>query len=108
MLTPRNHSLTFNSLKKLRWAKENLSPKARMRYYAKDAADVLRQMPRVLNDAKTLMDDVRTRGFTLSPETIATMQSQRDAYHRAWLRLGWAALIILTALFASDLYLILE
>ena len=90
------------------WAKENLSPKARMRYYAKDAADVLRQMPRVLNDAKTLMDHVREQGFTLSPATVAQLQAQSHAHHRAWLRLGWAALIVLTALFAGELYLILE
>ena len=90
------------------WAKENLSPKARLKYYTQDTIDVIRQMPRVLNDAKTLMDNVRERGFTLSPETLKRMQAQREAHHRAWLRLGWAAVILIAAIFSSELYLILE
>jgi ubiquinone biosynthesis protein len=90
------------------WAKENLSPKARLKYYSQDTIDVLRQLPRVLNDAKTLMDTVRDQGFTLSPDTVARIHAQRASQHRAWLRLGWAALILLGALLFSDLYLILE
>ena len=92
----------------MNWAKDNLSPKARMKYYAQDTIDVIRQMPRVMNDAKTLLDKVREQGVTLSPETLAAMQSQRAAHHRAWLRLGWTALLLLGAIFFSEIYLILE
>ena len=65
-------------------------------------------MPRVLNDAKTLLDNVRERGFTLAPETLKRMQAQREAHHRAWLRLGWTAVILIAAIFSGELYLILE
>lgn len=78
------------------WAKEHLSPRARIKNYAKETAEVIRDMPRVLRETKAFMDDIRERGFTLSPESMAGVKQQRATQHSAWLRLGWAVIALLT------------
>ena len=76
------------------WAGEHLSGPARVKAYAKEAADTLRDAPRVLRETKAFLEKIEEQGITLSPQSLAHLQVQRAAHHRQWLRLGWAALLL--------------
>lgn len=76
------------------WASEHLSGPARVKAYAKEAADTLRDAPRVLRETKAFLEKIEEQGITLSPQSLAQLQVQRAAHHRQWLRLGWAALLL--------------
>jgi len=86
------------------WAKKNLSPGARARDYAREAFDVVRQMPRVLRETKELLDEVKASGLPISQAAISELHAQRSRHHRRWMRLGWALILLLAALLASQLY----
>jgi len=86
------------------WAKEHLSPRARIKNYAKETAEVIRDMPRVLRETKAFMDDIRAHGFTLSPESMAGVKNQRATQHRALIRLGWVLVALLTSVLGLEIY----
>lgn len=86
------------------WAKQHLSPRARMKNYAKETAEVLRDMPRVLRETKQFMDDIRAHGFTLSPQSTAGIKNQRAAHHQSLIRLGWALTGLLTIWLGLEIY----
>ena len=80
------------------WADTHLSPRARIKSYAKEAADTLRDTPRVLRDVKEYLEDVREHGITLSPTSLAALEAQRALQHRSYLRLGWTAMLLAVAI----------
>lgn len=90
------------------WAREHFSPKARLRNYARDTAEVLQHMPTVLREVKQFMDDVKQHGVPVAKTSLEPMLRQRQRYQRAWLRLGWAFLLLLAAIFAGELYRLVE
>lgn len=79
------------------WADEHLSPRARIKTYAKEAADMLRDAPRTLRDIRDYVERTKTTGIELAPSSFAPLAAQREKQHKAWLRLGWTALALLTA-----------
>ena len=83
------------------WAKEHLSPRARMKAYAKEATEVLRDAPRMLREVKDFIADTKENGLRVSPASMAHLEAQRAAHHRAWMRLGWT----IAALVAASLLL---
>lgn len=87
-----------------RWADENFSGPARVKAFAKEAADTLRDAPRVLREAKEFLQDVKSQGITLSAQSLASLEEQRAAHHRAWMRLGWVFALLLAALLGLQLY----
>lgn len=48
-----------------------------MKNYAKETAEVLRDMPRVLRETKQFMDDIRAHGFTYRPSTASRTSARR-------------------------------
>jgi ubiquinone biosynthesis protein len=86
------------------WAKDNLSPRARLKHYAKDAAEILCDLPLVLKDAKQMMDALRDQGVTLSPDSFAPLATQRARQHKAYLRLGWAGLATVIGYILLDFF----
>ncbi len=75
------------------WASEHLSGPARVKSFAREAADTLRDTPRVLREVKQFLETTQRDGVTLSPQSLAKLEEQRAAHHRQWLRLGWTAFI---------------
>ncbi|MFZ8501836.1 hypothetical protein ACO1MR_14115, partial [Staphylococcus aureus] len=57
------------------WAARNLSPAAMARSFAKEAVDNLRDMPRVMREAREFLIDIKHRGITLSPDSMAALQA---------------------------------
>jgi ubiquinone biosynthesis protein len=86
------------------WARKNLSPRARLQNYAKDAVGVLTQMPKVLREARELLDEVKASGLPVSQRALAEMQASRRYQHRALLRLGWVVAGLLAALSGLLIY----
>lgn len=89
------------------WADENFSGPARAKAYAKDVRDTLADAPRVLREAKDFLEKVKEQGITLSAQSLASLEAQRAAHHRAWMRLGWAAtsvFALLLGLLAWELF----
>jgi ubiquinone biosynthesis protein len=86
------------------WAREHLSPRARIKSSLRDAAEVLRDTPRMLLHTKAYLEKIQLEGITLSSQSLAAMQAQRTAQHRDWLRLGYAAIALL-ALSVAGLWL---
>jgi ubiquinone biosynthesis protein len=80
------------------WADEHFSGPARAKLYAKEVAETLRDTPRVLREAKEFLENVKENGITLSAQSLASLEAQRAAHHRQWLRLGWAAFGVLALL----------
>lgn len=76
------------------WANEHLSGPARVKDFAREAAETLRDAPRVLRETKAFLEKIEQEGMTLSPKSLKHLEEQRAAHHRQWLRLGWTALII--------------
>ena len=75
------------------WASEHLGAKARIRDFAKEASETLRDAPRVMREAKEFLAKIEQEGVTLSAKSLAHLEEQRAAHHRQWLRLGWTALL---------------
>lgn len=86
------------------WARKNLSPQARVKNYAREAVDVMSQMPRVLREAKALMEDIKANGMPINQATLSALQAQKSRHHRAWLRFAWAVLTLLACVFFSEVY----
>ncbi len=84
------------------WAKEHLSAPARAKLFAKEAASTLRDAPRVLRELKHFAEQIESGGITLNPKSLAHLESQRAAHHRARMRLGWAIFLALAALAATQ------
>ena len=76
------------------WAKQHLSKPAMVKNFAREAAETMRDTPRVLREAKQFLDDVQKHGVTLSAASLASLEAQRAAQHRAWMRLGWTAIVV--------------
>jgi ubiquinone biosynthesis protein len=81
------------------WAKENLLGPARMKRFAKEAAETLRDAPRVMREAKEFLNKIQQEGVTLSAQSLAQLQAQRAAHHRQWLRFAWSVLAVAIAAF---------
>ena len=77
------------------WAKEHLSPRARIQSTLRDAAEVLRDTPRMLLQTKAYLEKIEAEGLTLSQQSLITLEAQRAAQHRDWLRIGYAAIALL-------------
>ena len=78
------------------WAREHLSPRARIKHTVRDAAEVLRDTPRMLLAAKDYLEKIERDGITLSPQSLATLHAQRNAQHRDWLRVAYGLIALLT------------
>lgn len=76
------------------WAAEHLSGPARVKSFAKEAVETLRDAPRVLREVRDFIEKVQQEGMTLSPQSLKHLEEQRAAHHRQWLRLGWTALVL--------------
>lgn len=83
------------------WADEHFSGPARAKLYAKEVAETLRDTPRVLREAKDFLENIKERGITLSVQSLASLEAQRAAHHRQWLRLGWTATCVLLVLLGA-------
>lgn len=84
------------------WARKNLGPKARAVHSMKDAAFALQQLPRFLKDAHHFFTTVEQNGLTIASHSIEALQEKRLAQQRAWMRLAYFALSLLTAFFLWD------
>ena len=80
------------------WARENFSIAARSKLYAQEVRDTLAEAPRVLREAREFLIDIKRRGITLSPASLAHLTEQRAVHHRQWLRLGWSATVAVVGL----------
>ena len=85
------------------WAQRNLSQPAQMRHFAREAAETLRDTPRVLREVREFLEKVQTSGVPLAPHALATLEEKRETQHRAWMRLGWTIAALLAAMFATIL-----
>ena len=79
------------------WAKSHLSKPAQMKYFAKEAAETLRDTPRVLREAREFLEQIRTHGVPMSAASLAALQEQRAAHQRGILRLGWTLVAVIAA-----------
>jgi ubiquinone biosynthesis protein len=84
------------------WAQEHLSAPARAKLFAKEAANTLRDAPRVLRELKHFAEQIEASGITLNPQSLAHLEAQRAAHHRARMRLGWAIFLALIGLAATQ------
>ncbi len=85
------------------WAQRNLSKPAQMRYFAREAAETLRDTPRVLREVREFLEKVQTSGVPLAPHALASLEEKRETQHRSWMRLGWTIAALLAAMFALAL-----
>jgi ubiquinone biosynthesis protein len=76
------------------WATTHLSPRARARAFAREAVDTMRDAPRVLREAKEFLEDIQQHGVRMSTDSLTHLEKQRAAHHRAWMRLGWALVMV--------------
>lgn len=86
------------------WAKEHLSGPARMKTFAREAAETLRDAPRVLREAKEFLEKVQQQGVRMSPDSLSHLEAQRAAHHRAWMRLGWTVAALAAVELATVLW----
>ena len=75
--------------------RENLNLRTRLRDHAQETVTLLRALPDLIRQADAALSRVSDGGIKLHPETVTTLQAQRQRFHREWLWLGWAALILL-------------
>jgi ubiquinone biosynthesis protein len=80
-----------------KWADEHLSAPARAKAYAKEAAETLRDAPRVLREAKEFLESIKEQGITLSAQSLTSLEAQKAAHHQAWMRLGWMIAALMAA-----------
>ncbi len=83
------------------WADENFSGPARAKAYAKEVRETLADAPRVLREAKEFLENIKERGITLSVQSLASLEAQKAAHHRQWLRLGWSATLAVVGLLGA-------
>ena len=86
------------------WAKQNLSPGARIRANLKDGAHAVQQLPRLLRDTQRFFDRVEQSGVPISQTSIDSLTEARLRLQRGWLRLGWATLITAAAALALEIF----
>lgn len=79
------------------WAKKHLSKPAQFKHAAREGAELLRDAPRVMREAKEFLENIKTRGITLSADSLVLLEAQRAAQHRSWMRLGWALVAVIAA-----------
>ena len=48
-----------------------------------------------MREAKEFLEKVQQHGIRLSADSLERLEAQRAAHHRAWMRLGWFAIITL-------------
>lgn len=80
------------------WANQHLSGPARLKSFAREAQETLRDAPRVLREVKAFLERVDREGVTLSPHSLLVVETQRTARHRQLLWLGWSAVAVLAGL----------
>lgn len=81
------------------WAKDNLSPRARMRDSLSEGADALRSAPALMRRLERVMDDVQSGGIALHRETLDAISGGGKS-SRGWLIFAWAALLMLGGILA--------
>ncbi len=89
------------------WAAEHLSGPARVKSFAKEAVDTLRDAPRVLREAKQFLEQVQQQGVPLAPTAFQEAQAAEERRHKTLLRLGWGFLALLAIDIASRGLLVL-
>lgn len=83
------------------WADDNLSAPARIKHFAREAAGILRDAPRVLREMKAFLEESRTRAQTAErPDNNAV----RDT---AILRMGWVIAVLLSGLLVIEIWQLL-
>lgn len=76
------------------WAKNNLTPKARMRESVKETLDELHKLPAILKQAETVIGGLSEGGLKLHPETAKLLSGNKSS-QRQWLVMAWLALGLL-------------
>ena len=87
------------------WATEHLSGPARVKAYAKEAVETLRDAPRVLRETRAFMESLKENGLSVAPKSFSHAEAQHAAHHRARMRLGWLLAALLVASLASEWWL---
>ena len=81
------------------WASQHFGIKGKLKDTCRQTSDIAKKLPQMLNyleqSLKTLSDPA---GLRLHPRTIESFTRARQEQDRSWLRLGWAALAILSML----------
>lgn len=86
------------------WAKQNLSPSARIKANLKEGANAMQQLPRLLRDTQRFFDRIEQSGVPISQSSIDAMTDAKLRIQRGWLRLGWATLIVAAAALALEIF----
>lgn len=86
------------------WAKENLSPRARVKDTLKDGATAVQQLPRLLKDMQRFFVRVEQSGVPIARDSIDAMAAARLQIQRQWVRLGWACLAVVTVLLLVEFW----
>lgn len=85
------------------WAKQHLSPGARVKANLKDGAHALQQLPRLLRDTQRFFDRVEQSGVPIAQSSIDALAEAKLRVQRGWLRLGWATLCAVIAILAFEI-----
>jgi len=86
------------------WAKENLGPRARVKDTLKDGAAAIQHLPRLLKDMQRFFDRVEQSGVPIARESIDALSVARLRVQRQWIRLGWAALLLLAVALCLEIW----
>lgn len=79
------------------WAKSHLGTRAQMRNFAREAMGSVQEAPRVLREVKQFLTRIEREGVPLAGNTLAGLEAQRAAQHKAWLRFAWACWLVVIA-----------
>lgn len=86
------------------WAKKNLSVKARVADTLKDGAQALQHMPRLMKDMQRFFDRVEQTGVPISRVSIDAFSAARIRVQKQWIRLGWAALLLVGVVLFMEIW----
>lgn len=86
------------------WAKQHLSPAARVKANLKDGAQALHQLPRLLRDTQRFFDRMEHSGVPIAQNSIDALAESRLKLQRGWLRLGWTTLLLLASVLAYEIF----
>ncbi|MBM3616968.1 MAG: 2-polyprenylphenol 6-hydroxylase [Alphaproteobacteria bacterium] len=80
------------------WAQERLSLEGRARFFAEEAKEHAKQLPRFFKKLEQGMDCFDEQGIRLHPETIAEFTRQKEAWNRRWWGISVVAVLLLALL----------
>jgi ubiquinone biosynthesis protein len=86
------------------WAKRNLSPIARIKSTLREGSEALQHLPRLLRDTQRLYERIEEYGVPISTQSIDALTESRLRMQQGWLRLGWVALLVISAFMITLIY----